>query len=64
MAVGGCGLAGASVDALIARDIASFGADYGISGLHEIKRSTIGADTFALLAGTAPEGRQSVGLSG
>jgi hypothetical protein len=62
LVVGGCDFAGRPVDEQVARDIDSFRADGVV--VHEIKRVVLGSNTYALLTGTAPEGRQRIGLFG
>jgi hypothetical protein len=64
MAVVGCDLARPSVDEVIARDIATYSADYDFTGLHEIRRVTIDTDTYVLLLGTRSDGLRGIGLLG
>jgi hypothetical protein len=60
----GCDLARPPIDEVIARDIATYSADYDFTGLHEIRRVTIGTDTYALLLGTRSDGLRGIGLLG
>ena len=64
LAVVGCDLARPSVDEVIAQDIATYSADYGFAGLHEIRHVAIDTDTYVLLLGTRSDGLRGIGLLG